>query len=50
MRTLAVIFVLAIGAIATSVYTDTLFTGEQTATPIELPTIQGESRAPLGFR
>jgi hypothetical protein len=49
MKTLAVIFVLAIGAIATSFYTDELFTSAQANGPVELPIMQGQSHAPIGF-
>jgi hypothetical protein len=51
MRTLAVIFLLALGAIAGSAYTDAVLTGAQANGPLsEFPIMQGQSHAPLGFR
>lgn len=51
MKTLAVIFVLALAAIAGSVYTDELWTSAQAqAGPGELPMMMGQSHAPLGIR
>jgi hypothetical protein len=51
MKTLAAIFVLALGAIAGSIYTDELLTGAQAqAGASELPMMMGQSHAPLGFR
>jgi hypothetical protein len=51
MRTLAVIFLLALGAIAGSAYTDTVLTGAQANGQLsEFPIMQGPSHAPLGFR
>jgi hypothetical protein len=50
MKTLAVIFVLALAAIAGSVYTDELWTNAQAqAGPGELPMLMGQSHAPLGI-
>ncbi|HEY8336495.1 MAG TPA: hypothetical protein VIQ05_22110 [Tardiphaga sp.] len=51
MKTLAVILVLALGAIAGSIYTDELLTSAQAqAGASELPMMIGQSHAPLGFR
>ena len=50
MKTLAVIFVLALGAIAASVYTDELLTSAQARAGGELPMMTGQSHAPLGLR
>lgn len=51
MKTLAVILVLALGAIAGSVYTDELLTSAQLqAGAGELPMMVGQSHAPLGLR
>jgi len=50
MKTLAVIFFLALGAVAGSIYTDGLFTSAQADASGELPMMMGQSHAPLGFR
>jgi hypothetical protein len=51
MKTLAVIFCLALGAVAGSVYTDILFTGAQAdGSADDLPVMQGQSHAMTGWR
>jgi hypothetical protein len=51
MKTLAVIFLLALGAVAGSIYTDILFTRAQAdGSASELPIMQGQSHAPAGWR
>jgi hypothetical protein len=51
MKTLAVIFLLALSAIAGSIYTDSLFTGAQAnASTTELPMMMGQSHVPFGMR
>ncbi|UZE46876.1 hypothetical protein [Rhodopseudomonas sp. P2A-2r] len=51
MKTLAVVFVLALAAIAGSVYTDELWTNAQAQVGAgELPVMMGQSHAPLGIR
>jgi hypothetical protein len=50
MKTLAVIFLLALGAVAGSIYTDVLFTSEQVdGSANDLPIMQGESHASLAW-
>jgi hypothetical protein len=50
MKTLAVIFLLALGAVAGSIYTDILFTSAQANGPAsDLPMMHGQSLTPLGW-
>jgi hypothetical protein len=49
MKTLAVIFLLALGAVAGSVYTDLLFTSAQAVGSGELPIMQGQSLDPVAW-
>ena len=51
MKTLAVIFLLALSAVAGSVYTDLLFTSAQADVDAgDLPMMHGQSLAPLAWR
>ena len=51
MKTLAVIFLLALGAVAGSVYTDILFTSAQADGDAgDLPMMHGQSLSPLSLR
>jgi hypothetical protein len=50
MKTLAVIFLLALGAVAGAIYTDALFTSAQAdGSAGDLPIMQGQSRNPPGW-
>jgi hypothetical protein len=50
MKTLAVIFLLALGAVAGSIYTDMLFTSAQADGSGELPMMHGQSLDPVSWR
>lgn len=50
MKTIAVIFLLALGAVAGAIYTDALFTSAQAdGSAGDLPVMQGQSHTPLGW-